>query len=303
MDADTARRLNALAGQLAEALMTAAICAREIQAAVRTEIDEADLGHRPDGFVPRPPDPVERPLLDESTLSVIWKGKTLHLGNTLAFRLLERLARCPNQYVTHLDLLRDVWEDEAHGHRDHPQPRPATPPQAPRRRLDRSGGRDSRPQRALRSAACSSWPADRTRFARPHPTRSHDPGHILPAPGLVRPLPAHAEEDESCHTATSQPGEAEMSTGNQRSWWVTEQPPTPPPAPRPPRRRVLPPLGEGPAGELRRHPAGPRPEVGEGERRRDHPRVRRPREVRADGRGPGRLQRHDGELGQEAERL
>ena len=34
------------------------------------------------------------------------------MGNTLAYRLLKRLARCPNQYVTHLDLLRDVWEDE-----------------------------------------------------------------------------------------------------------------------------------------------------------------------------------------------
>ena len=112
MDADTVRRLNVLAGQLAEALTTAAICAREIQAAVRTEIDEADLGHRSDGFVSRPADPVERPQLDESTLSVIWRGKALHLGNTLAFRLLERLARRPNQYVTHLDLLRDVWEDE-----------------------------------------------------------------------------------------------------------------------------------------------------------------------------------------------
>lgn len=112
MDADKARRLNALTSQLTEALMTAAICAREIQAAVRTEIDEADLGHRSDGFVSRPPGPVERPLLDESTLSVIWRGEALHLGNTLAFRLLERLARCPNQYVTHLDLLRDVWEDE-----------------------------------------------------------------------------------------------------------------------------------------------------------------------------------------------
>jgi hypothetical protein len=112
MDADKAQRLNALAGQLAEALMTAAICAQEIQAAARTEIDEAELGHRPDGLVPRPPNLVERPLLDESTLSVTWKGKALHLGNTLAFRLLERLARCPNQYVTHLDLLRDVWDDE-----------------------------------------------------------------------------------------------------------------------------------------------------------------------------------------------
>jgi len=112
MDADTTRRLNALAGQLAEALMTAANCAREIQAIVSTEIDEADLGHRSNGFASRPADLVERPLLDESTLSVVWRGKALHLGNTLAFRLLERLARCPNQYVTHLDLLRDVWEDE-----------------------------------------------------------------------------------------------------------------------------------------------------------------------------------------------
>src|SRR4051794_3274914 len=83
MDADKAQRLNALAGQLAEALMTAAICAQEIQAAARTEIDEAELGHRPAGLVPRPPDLVERPLLDESTLSVTWKGKALHLGNTL----------------------------------------------------------------------------------------------------------------------------------------------------------------------------------------------------------------------------
>src|SRR3954447_23623096 len=74
MDADTARRLNALAGQLAETLMTAALCAPENPAAVRTEIDEAALGPRPNGFVPRPQDPAERPLLDESTLSVIWKG-------------------------------------------------------------------------------------------------------------------------------------------------------------------------------------------------------------------------------------
>ncbi|MSR55693.1 MAG: hypothetical protein EXS09_20790 [Gemmataceae bacterium] len=112
MDADKARRMHALVTQLTEALMTAAICAQEIQVAVRTEIADAELGHSRNGMVPRPSDSMERPLLDESTLSVIWKGKTLRLGNTLTFRLLERLARCPNQYVTHLDLLRDVWEDE-----------------------------------------------------------------------------------------------------------------------------------------------------------------------------------------------
>src|SRR5262249_17294476 len=96
----------------AEALMTAAICAREIQAVVRTEIDEADLGHRSNGFASRSADPVERPLLDAATLSVSWRGKALQRGNTLPFRLLDRLAPRANQYVTHLGLRRDVWEDE-----------------------------------------------------------------------------------------------------------------------------------------------------------------------------------------------
>jgi hypothetical protein len=36
-------------------------------------------------------------------------------------------------------------------------------------------------------------------------------------------------------------------------------------------RRVLPSLGEGPAGEFRCHPAGTRPEVGQREWRRHHP--------------------------------
>src|SRR3954469_22429514 len=72
MDTDTARRLNALAGQLAEALMTAAPCAREIQAAVRTAIDEADHVHRPDGFVSRAPNPGDHPhpIIDQSRFTV-----------------------------------------------------------------------------------------------------------------------------------------------------------------------------------------------------------------------------------------
>ena len=53
-----------------------------------------------------------RPLLDEATLSVIWRGKTLHLGHSKGFWLLASLARRVNQYVTHLDLLREIWDDE-----------------------------------------------------------------------------------------------------------------------------------------------------------------------------------------------
>ena len=115
MTTDKARRLDILASQLAEALMTAAICAQEIRTVARTELDDdarTDRERSTAGLAPKLAHHRQRPLLDESTLSVIWKGKTLHLGHTLAFRLLARLARRPNQYVTHLDLLRDVWDDD-----------------------------------------------------------------------------------------------------------------------------------------------------------------------------------------------
>jgi DNA-binding response OmpR family regulator len=115
MTPDKVRRLDALAGQLAEALMTAAICAQEIQAAVRIEFDGdvyTEIGRGATGLAASQAHDKQRPLLDDSTLSVIWKGKMVHLGHTLAFRLLARLARHPNQYVTHMDLLRDVWDDD-----------------------------------------------------------------------------------------------------------------------------------------------------------------------------------------------
>jgi len=114
MDQEKAHRLDRLTGQLAEMLMTAAICVEEIRNVVRTEIDAVTgqgecVGRRPKSneLTAKP-----RPLLSESTLSVTWNGRSLRFGHTLAYRLLERLARRPNQYVTHLDLLHDVWDDE-----------------------------------------------------------------------------------------------------------------------------------------------------------------------------------------------
>ncbi len=53
-----------------------------------------------------------RPKVDRDTLSVVWKNQTCFLGNTLLFLFFERLARSPNRYVSHLDLLEDVWEGE-----------------------------------------------------------------------------------------------------------------------------------------------------------------------------------------------
>ena len=115
MTPELARKLDVLATQLTENLMTAAICAQEMCTVARTQVGDAvyAVGSKSgNGLGPTLTPCRQRPLLDESTLSVFWKGKALHLGQTLAFRLLSRLARRPNQYVTHLDLLRDVWDNE-----------------------------------------------------------------------------------------------------------------------------------------------------------------------------------------------
>ncbi len=53
-----------------------------------------------------------RPRADATTFSVEWRGRTCFLGNTLLFWLFERLARSPNRYVAHVDLLDDVWRSE-----------------------------------------------------------------------------------------------------------------------------------------------------------------------------------------------
>jgi DNA-binding response OmpR family regulator len=114
MSPKTARRIVVLTTQLAETLMTAALCAEEIRAAVLAELDGEGplLIDRPGGLSPPRSNGHQRPILDESTMSVVWKNRTLRLGHTREFRFLGRLARRPNQYVTHLDLLEEVWDGE-----------------------------------------------------------------------------------------------------------------------------------------------------------------------------------------------
>ncbi len=47
--------------------------------------------------------------IDQQQLTVTWNGLRCHMGYTIPFRLLARLARRPNQYVPHERLLRDIW--------------------------------------------------------------------------------------------------------------------------------------------------------------------------------------------------
>lgn len=115
MDSQKVQRLAQLASQLTETLMTAVICAQEIRSEICAGNDgcgHTDVGRAVDGPRRNSNGKTHRPLLDQTTLQVTWNGKSLHLGHTRAFGLLSRLARCPNQYVTHLDLLSDVWDNE-----------------------------------------------------------------------------------------------------------------------------------------------------------------------------------------------
>lgn len=113
MTTEPDRRLDVLCRQLTENIMGAALCAQEIATIVReTHYGDGRACVSENGRQRREKATPGRPLLDEATLSVVWDGKMLHLGHTKGFWLLTRLTRSANRYVTHLDLLREVWDDE-----------------------------------------------------------------------------------------------------------------------------------------------------------------------------------------------
>jgi len=108
---DKSQQLANLAERLSEALMTAALCADEIRAIAQAEIDgRANVGRRSTWDTNHRPVPRERPLVESSTFTVHWAGKTCPLRRTILFRLAERFSRQPNQYIAADQLLRDVWD-------------------------------------------------------------------------------------------------------------------------------------------------------------------------------------------------
>jgi len=95
------RKFSLLKRQLNEGLKQAALCAQEIAKMVHGDGEQRTGGER-----------IQKRLrLDESKFTVTWENRTLHLGNTRGFWLLERLVRCLNRYVTHVDLL-EIWGDD-----------------------------------------------------------------------------------------------------------------------------------------------------------------------------------------------
>lgn len=110
MTTDPAARLEVLCRQLTENIMGAALCAKELASLVR-ELHVPPPA-RANGQAVSGRGMLGRPILDEATLSVVWNGRVLHLGHTQGFWLLARLSRSANQYVTHLDLIQEIWDDD-----------------------------------------------------------------------------------------------------------------------------------------------------------------------------------------------
>jgi len=115
MSIENLRRVLALSEQLSENLMSSVLCIEELRNAIRSMLDDyqnRQHAHLSANGAPRLVSTDHRPILDESTKRVLWKDRSVHLGHTLYYQVLQRLARRPDQYVTHLDLMREVWENE-----------------------------------------------------------------------------------------------------------------------------------------------------------------------------------------------
>jgi hypothetical protein len=53
----------------------------------------------------------ETSIVDAGTFSVRWANRTCRLGNTVAFKLLTRLARRPDQYPSYESLRDGIWDE------------------------------------------------------------------------------------------------------------------------------------------------------------------------------------------------
>ncbi len=83
-------------------------CVAEVDQLVTQIATESDLN--------RPKVDSTYPLVLHETFSVHWRDTICQLGPTTPFRLLVRLARCTNQYVTYDQLIEDVWDGQTRSH-------------------------------------------------------------------------------------------------------------------------------------------------------------------------------------------
>ena len=108
-DRQPIRYLLELLRSLATELHAVAARVEDVISAIETQ-DRADAAPSRDASIGAPLE-----LIDRTTFTVAWKGKSCYLGCTILFRLIERLARNPNHLVAHQALLDGVWNGPRSG--------------------------------------------------------------------------------------------------------------------------------------------------------------------------------------------
>lgn len=108
------QRVEPLRQRLAAAQVELALCVEEVFELLEVL---ASAGARIRDFNPGQRDPpdcvtltgLSMPVVDRSTCTVLWHGHTCHMGLGIPFRIFERLARRPNQFVSYDQLIEHVW--------------------------------------------------------------------------------------------------------------------------------------------------------------------------------------------------
>lgn len=96
--------------QLATIYSKAMTALEESGAIIEAQLDALSASHFEAFHNPKTVTQAGPLIVDRSTFCAVYRGRRCPLGNTLAFKFLERLARHPGQYVSHEVLFRDVWK-------------------------------------------------------------------------------------------------------------------------------------------------------------------------------------------------
>jgi DNA-binding response OmpR family regulator len=112
MSKDALQRLSRLVDEVNRHSAAASRCAGEARAVINALLSGArgaagrdDVKHN----AARQRPVLVRPSVDLATMSVTWSGRTCSLGQTTLFRLIGRLLRYPNTYVSYAQLRNEVW--------------------------------------------------------------------------------------------------------------------------------------------------------------------------------------------------
>lgn len=100
---DNLRRLSAIHDAMMSVL-------EESSAILQAELEELSKSSQVAPCSHKSEENPDTPVIDRNRMCVVYRGQRCFLGNTLKFKLLERLLRRRNQYVSYDDLMDEVWD-------------------------------------------------------------------------------------------------------------------------------------------------------------------------------------------------